>query len=120
MAPALNKVAALQPRAVVAGHKNKDLPDAPGIINETRDYLLDAQRLLAGKPSPRQFFDQMIRLYPDRLNVGPVWYGAVALALLTQSDPVPRRNHDHRYRRSGPTSATNCSSAACCPARSPG
>jgi glyoxylase-like metal-dependent hydrolase (beta-lactamase superfamily II) len=76
---ALNKVAALQPRAVVAGHKNKDLPDDPVIINQTRDYLLDAQRLLASKPSPREFFDHMIRLYPDRLNVGPVWYSAVAL-----------------------------------------
>lgn len=76
---ALTKVAALQPRAVVAGHKNKDLPDSPDILAETRNYLLDAQRLLAGKPSPREFFDCMTRLYPDRLNVGPVWYSAVAL-----------------------------------------
>ena len=76
---ALNTVAALDPRAVVAGHKNKDLPDDPAIINQTRDYLLDAQRLLAGKPSPREFFDHMVRLHPDRLNVGPVWYSAVVL-----------------------------------------
>ncbi|MCW2516599.1 MAG: fold metallo-hydrolase [Mycobacterium sp.] len=76
---ALNKVAGLNPRAVVAGHKNKDLPDVPGILDETRDYLLDAQRLLAGDPTPREFFDQMLRLYPQRLNVGPVWYSAVAL-----------------------------------------
>jgi glyoxylase-like metal-dependent hydrolase (beta-lactamase superfamily II) len=76
---ALNTVAALHPQAVVAGHKNKDLPDDPKAINETRDYLLDAQRLLAGKPSPDEFFNHMIRLYPDRLNVGPVWYSAVAL-----------------------------------------
>jgi hypothetical protein len=76
---ALNTVAALHPQAVVAGHKNKDLPDDPKAINETRDYLLDAQRLLAGKPSPDEFFNRMIRLYPDRLNVGPVWYSAVAL-----------------------------------------
>jgi hypothetical protein len=76
---ALNKVEALHPRAVVAGHKNKDLPDDPSIVSQTRDYLLDAQRLLAGKPSPREYFDHMTRLYPDRLNVGPVWYSAVAL-----------------------------------------
>jgi glyoxylase-like metal-dependent hydrolase (beta-lactamase superfamily II) len=76
---ALNTVADLQPRAVVAGHKNKDLTDDPKTINETRDYLLDAQRLLAGKPSPDDFFNHMIRLYPDRLNVGPVWYSALAL-----------------------------------------
>ena len=67
------------PRAVVAGHKNKDLPDDPAIIDQTRQYLLDARRLLAEKPAPRAYFDEMITLYPDRLNVGPVWYTAVAL-----------------------------------------
>jgi glyoxylase-like metal-dependent hydrolase (beta-lactamase superfamily II) len=76
---AIDKVAALSPRAVVAGHKNKDLPDDPAILDQTRDYLLDARRLLADKPSPREFYDQMINLYPDRLNVGPVWYGALGL-----------------------------------------
>ena len=76
---ALDKVAALQPRAVVAGHKNKDLPDDPAILDQTRGYLLDARRLLAEKPTPQVYFDKMIALYPDRLNVGPVWYTAVAL-----------------------------------------
>jgi glyoxylase-like metal-dependent hydrolase (beta-lactamase superfamily II) len=76
---ALNTVAALQPTAVVAGHKNEAHTDDPKIIDETRNYLLDAQRLIAGKPSPEEFFNHMIRLYPDRLNVGPVWYSAVAL-----------------------------------------
>jgi glyoxylase-like metal-dependent hydrolase (beta-lactamase superfamily II) len=76
---ALDKVAELRPRAVVAGHKNKDLPDDPAILEQTRDYLLNARRLLAERPSPREYFDAMIALYPDRLNVGPVWYTAVAL-----------------------------------------
>jgi glyoxylase-like metal-dependent hydrolase (beta-lactamase superfamily II) len=76
---ALDKVEALQPRAVVAGHKNKDLPDNPAIIDQTRDYLLNARRLLAESGSPRAYFDAMVALYPDRLNVGPVWYTAVAL-----------------------------------------
>src|SRR6201997_1622110 len=87
---ALDKVAALQPRAVVAGHKNEDLPDDPAIIAETRDYLLNARRLLAEKPSPREYFDQMIALYPDRLNVGPVWYTAAALL----SDQTSSSVHD--------------------------
>ena len=76
---ALDKVAALRPSAVVAGHKNKDLPDDPAILDQTRDYLLNARRLLAQKPSPQEYFDEMIALYPDRLNVGPVWYTAVSL-----------------------------------------
>ena len=76
---ALDKVAALQPRAVVAGHKNKDLPDDPAILGQTREYLLNARRLLTEKRTPQEYFDEMIALYPDRLNVGPVWYTAVAL-----------------------------------------
>jgi glyoxylase-like metal-dependent hydrolase (beta-lactamase superfamily II) len=76
---ALDVVSALRPRAVVAGHKNRDLPDHPLILEQTRNYLHDAQRLLAMRPSPREFYNQMLQLYPDRLNPGPVWYGALAL-----------------------------------------
>src|SRR5271169_1195636 len=76
---ALNKVEALHPRAVVAGHKNKDLPDDPIIVSQTRQYLVDAQRLLDEKPTAREFFDRMLALYPDRLNPGPLWYGALGL-----------------------------------------
>ncbi|MEU4092851.1 MBL fold metallo-hydrolase [Streptomyces sp. NPDC026673] len=76
---ALGTVTALNPRTVVAGHKNKDLPDDPVILEQTRDYLLDAQRLLAERPRPRAFFDRMLELHPDRLNPGPVWYSALAL-----------------------------------------
>jgi hypothetical protein len=45
---ALDRVADLHPRAVVAGHKNKTRPDDPAILAETRQYLQDAIRL----PSP--------------------------------------------------------------------
>ncbi|MEZ0049880.1 glyoxylase-like metal-dependent hydrolase (beta-lactamase superfamily II) [Mycobacterium sp. MAA66] len=76
---ALDTVAALNPEAVVAGHKNKNLPDDPAVIEQTRQYLLDARHLIDEKPSPQEYFDKMIALYPDRLNVGPVWYSAVAL-----------------------------------------
>jgi glyoxylase-like metal-dependent hydrolase (beta-lactamase superfamily II) len=76
---ALDEVGALQPRAVVAGHKNVDLRDDPAIIEQTREYLLNARRLLDEKPSPREYFDEMVALYPNRLNTGPVWYTAVSL-----------------------------------------
>lgn len=83
---ALDKVAELKPLAVVAGHKNKDLADTPAVLAQTRKYLLDARRLLAQRPSPRAYFDEMITLYPDRLNVGPVWYTAAALLSEQTSD----------------------------------
>ena len=76
---ALDIVEALRPRAVVAGHKNRALPDDPAILGQTRQYLIDAQRLLDEKPTPLEFFHRMLALYPDRLNPGPLWYGALGL-----------------------------------------
>ena len=76
---ALDRVAGLHPRAVVAGHKNKNRPDDPAILDETRQYLQDVIRLLDDKPTAREFYDQMTGLYPDRLNPGVVWLGARGL-----------------------------------------
>lgn len=76
---ALDRVAGLHPRAVVAGHKNKNRPDDPAILAETRQYLQDAIRLLDDKPAAREFYHQMTGLYPDRLNPGVVWLGARGL-----------------------------------------
>ncbi|UFS98246.1 MBL fold metallo-hydrolase [Nocardia huaxiensis] len=73
---AIDIVAALQPRAVVAGHKNRELPDTPAILDHTRRYLLDAQRLLTGEPSPIEFYETMLARYPDHLNPATVWLTA--------------------------------------------
>ncbi|HET9155211.1 MAG TPA: MBL fold metallo-hydrolase [Myxococcaceae bacterium] len=81
---ALDKVEALHPRIVIAGHKNKALPDDPQCIEQTRRYLIDARRLLAQKPTPRAYYEAMLALYPDRLNRGPLWYSGVGL--LTSRD----------------------------------
>ncbi|MEV1316050.1 MBL fold metallo-hydrolase [Micromonospora arborensis] len=76
---ALDRVEALAPRAVVAGHKNRDRSDDPACIDQTRQYLLNVERLLAEKSTAREFYDEMVRLYPDWVNPGPAWYGALAL-----------------------------------------
>jgi glyoxylase-like metal-dependent hydrolase (beta-lactamase superfamily II) len=76
---AIDRIAELEPRSVVAGHKNKDLPDDPAILDQTRQYLREVIRLLDEKPTAREFFNQMMDLFPDRLNPGPVWYGALGL-----------------------------------------
>jgi glyoxylase-like metal-dependent hydrolase (beta-lactamase superfamily II) len=76
---ALDRVAELEPRAVVAGHKNRDRSDDPAIIDQTRSYLQNVERLLDDKPTASEFFDRMMELYPDWLNPGPLWYGALAL-----------------------------------------
>ena len=68
---ALDEVAALRPRVVVAGHKNEDLPDDPAIIEQTREYLLDELRLLLEKPSPREVFRCDDHLVPGSTQHGP-------------------------------------------------
>jgi len=68
---ALDRVADLHPRAVVAGHKNKDRPDDPAVLDETRQYLQDVIRLLDDKPTAREFYDQMIELYPPSSPSAP-------------------------------------------------
>ena len=71
---ALDTVAALQPRNVVAGHRNQDLGDDPKAIGETRCYSEDAERLIAKSKTAHEYYDAMIKLYPDRLNPGAVWF----------------------------------------------
>jgi glyoxylase-like metal-dependent hydrolase (beta-lactamase superfamily II) len=76
---ALDQVEKLQPKYVVSGHKNRDLPDTPDNIQHTRRYLLDAQRLLAAQPTALDFFNSMLTLHPGRLNPGALWSSATAL-----------------------------------------
>ncbi|MET7460432.1 hypothetical protein [Nonomuraea sp. NPDC005501] len=64
---------ALRPAAVVAGHKDPARPDDPGIPDETGEYLRTALKVIATRPTPRAFFDEMTRRYPERVNPGTVW-----------------------------------------------
>jgi glyoxylase-like metal-dependent hydrolase (beta-lactamase superfamily II) len=76
---ALDKLEALHPKIVIAGHKNHALPDDPKIIDETRRYLRDVKRLVAQRPTPQAYYEQMLQLYPERINRGPLWYSGLAL-----------------------------------------
>jgi len=71
---AVDMVAALEPRNVVAGHKDKARTDDPKIIAETRRYLEDAKRLIATSQSALEFFNAMIEIYPERLNPSALWF----------------------------------------------
>lgn len=76
---AVDTVAALHPRTVIAGHKDKSLADGPVVLDQTRQYLTDARRLLDGNLTAREFFDAMLALHPDRLNPGALWLSATIL-----------------------------------------
>jgi glyoxylase-like metal-dependent hydrolase (beta-lactamase superfamily II) len=73
---ALDRLEALTPSAVIAGHKVPENADDPRIIGETRQYLRDFNRLDAATADARQLYDAMLELYPDRVNPGSLWGGA--------------------------------------------
>jgi glyoxylase-like metal-dependent hydrolase (beta-lactamase superfamily II) len=74
----LDKIEALKPRAVVAGHKKAEKDDSPRIIEETRQYIRDFDRLAAMTRSARELYDKMLELYPNRANPGSLWGAARA------------------------------------------
>ena len=62
---ALDRLAALNPTMVVAGHKKPGAPDSPSTIQDTKRYIEDFDRLQKTAKSERELFDQMTELYPD-------------------------------------------------------
>jgi len=72
----LDKLGALKPKAVVAGHKIPENDDDPRIIAETQKYLRDFNRLDAATAEARQLYDAMLELYPNRVNPGSLWGAA--------------------------------------------
>ncbi|HEX3353627.1 MAG TPA: MBL fold metallo-hydrolase [Terriglobales bacterium] len=61
---ALDRLAALNPTMVVAGHKKPGAPDSPSTIQDTKRYLEDFDRLQKTATSDQALFDQMTELYP--------------------------------------------------------
>ena len=60
----LDRLAALNPAIVVAGHKKPGAPDSPSTIQDTKHYLEDFDRLQKTATSGQALFDQMTELYP--------------------------------------------------------
>jgi glyoxylase-like metal-dependent hydrolase (beta-lactamase superfamily II) len=76
---ALDLAEALNPATVIAGHKDPLTRDDPSQIQDTRRYLTDARSLLSSSGSAQEFYDEMLRRHPDRINPGALWGGAITL-----------------------------------------
>jgi glyoxylase-like metal-dependent hydrolase (beta-lactamase superfamily II) len=72
----LDKIDALKPSAVVAGHKIPSNDDSPRNVEETRQYIRDFIRLNDTTKTARELYDRMLELYPDRANLGSLWSAA--------------------------------------------
>jgi glyoxylase-like metal-dependent hydrolase (beta-lactamase superfamily II) len=75
---ALDTIEALKPRAVIAGHKKPENDDDPRVLEETRQYIRDFDRLAEEAATARELYDKMLELYPDRANPGALWGSARA------------------------------------------
>ena len=76
---ALDTIEALKPRAVIAGPKKPENDDSPRIIEETRQYIHDFDRVAKTSTTARELYDKMLELYPDRVNPGALWLSARAV-----------------------------------------
>ena len=77
---AIDKVQALKPRHIVAGHQNNKFDDdAERTIAETRQYLDDADGLLRIENTAVGFFNAKIERYPGHLGRTVLWVGTSVL-----------------------------------------
>jgi glyoxylase-like metal-dependent hydrolase (beta-lactamase superfamily II) len=73
---ALDKIDSLNPSAVVASHKRPENADSPKIVEETRQYIRDFDRLVETTKTAQKLYDEMLALYPNRVNPGWALWGS--------------------------------------------
>src|SRR5215467_4675530 len=76
---ALDKIEALHPQAVIAGHGVLDPDSSPGHIEETRGYIRDFNASVASTSTAMELYEKMLTLYPNRVNPGSLWATAKAV-----------------------------------------
>ena len=76
---ALDKIESLNPLVVVASHKRPENEDNPRIIEETRQYIRDFDRLVQTTNTAQELYVKMLEIYPNRVNPGwALWSSAHA------------------------------------------
>ena len=65
---------------MIAGHKRAGNDDSPKIIEETRQYIRDFDRVAGTTTTARGLYDKMLDLYPHRVNPGgALWRGQTVI-----------------------------------------
>ena len=77
---ALDRIESLNPRTVIAAHKRPSNDDDPHIIEETRQYIRDFDKLVEMTATAQELYNRMLELYPNRVNPGwALWSSARAV-----------------------------------------
>jgi glyoxylase-like metal-dependent hydrolase (beta-lactamase superfamily II) len=73
----VDRIAALNPTTVIAGHKSPVLGDDAGCIAETREYLSQFIKFFDTSADSRELVRRMQELYPDHVNPSALVMSAV-------------------------------------------
>ena len=78
----LDRIAALDPRIVVAGHKAPDArdDDPQAILAATKTYIRDFDRLVTKSAAPKELIDKMMQLHGERGNPYTLWAAAYGVS----------------------------------------
>jgi glyoxylase-like metal-dependent hydrolase (beta-lactamase superfamily II) len=85
---ALDTIESLHPRSVIAGHQRAGRHGGPELIAETRQYIRDFDRIAETTATAQELYDQVLALYPDRINPDALRLSAQAVKA-TRSDERP-------------------------------
>lgn len=74
----LDKIAALNPKIVVAGHKAPDArdDDPEAILTATKTYIRDFDKAVTESRTPQELIDKMMQLHGERGNPYTLWTAA--------------------------------------------
>jgi glyoxylase-like metal-dependent hydrolase (beta-lactamase superfamily II) len=73
----VDRIAALNPTTVIAGHKSPTHGDGAACVSETRDYLAKFIEFFETSADSRELVKRMRELYPDHLNASALVMSAV-------------------------------------------
>jgi glyoxylase-like metal-dependent hydrolase (beta-lactamase superfamily II) len=78
----LDRIAALDPGIIVAGHKAPDArdDDPQAILAATKTYIRDFDRLVTESAAPKELIDKMMQLHGERGNPYTLWTAAYGVA----------------------------------------
>jgi glyoxylase-like metal-dependent hydrolase (beta-lactamase superfamily II) len=76
---ALNTIESLGPVTAIAGHKRPAAPDTPDNIEATRKYIRDFDRIASRTKTALDLYNEMLAIYPQRVNPAVLWYSAQAV-----------------------------------------
>lgn len=74
---ALDKIESLSAKAIVGGHSDPEAGFEPSAVADTRQYLVNFERMIGQCTTAEDIYCEMLKLYPRRLNPGSLWTGAM-------------------------------------------